>query len=66
MLRPASANTMVNKSVASKSHRKSTLPSISWNADDSALLWKLLSEMEKRENAKVLFGKKEKNRVIEK
>ena len=47
----------------SKSRSKSSLPSINWNADDSALLWSLISEMEKKDNSKVLFGKKEKNEV---
>ena len=47
----------------SKSCSKSTLPSINWNADDSALLWSLISETEKKDNSKVLFGKKEKNEV---
>jgi hypothetical protein len=59
-------HTMGNKGgdpAAPKSHKKSSMPSINWNADDSALVWSLISEMEKRDNAKVLFGKKEKNKV---
>ena len=52
-----------NPSMAPKSCIKSTLPSINWAADDSALVWGLIVEMEKKENVKVLFGKKEKNEV---
>jgi len=52
-----------NHSAAPKSRTKSTLPSINWAADDSALVWGLIAEMEKKENTKVLFGKKEKNEV---
>ena len=46
-----------NPSMAPKSCIKSTLPSINWATDDSALIWGLIAEMEKKENAKVLFGK---------
>ena len=52
-----------NDLAAPKPRSKSALPSINWTADDSALLWSLISEMEKKENTKVLFGKKEKNEV---
>jgi hypothetical protein len=47
----------------SKSHSKASFPSINWIADDSALLWSLMSEMEKKDNSKVLFGQKKKNKV---
>ena len=35
-----------------------SLPKIPWTANGSALIWSLLSEIEKTENRKVLFGKK--------
>ncbi|PIL25120.1 hypothetical protein GSI_13009 [Ganoderma sinense ZZ0214-1] len=34
------------------------LPKIQWTANQSAITWSLISEMEKTENRKVLFGKK--------
>lgn len=34
------------------------LPKINWQADNSVLLWQLLTKMEKTENHKVLCSKK--------
>ena len=38
--------------------KNSVLPDIMWAATDHELVWKLLTEVEKPENHKVLFGKK--------
>lgn len=48
--------------VAPQPHGKSAWLSINLTADDSALLWSLILEMEKKENM-VLFRNKEKNEV---
>ncbi|TBU42531.1 hypothetical protein BD309DRAFT_844860, partial [Dichomitus squalens] len=37
---------------------KPKFPNIEWSANDSYLLWQVISEAEKEENRKVLFGKK--------
>src|ERR1700689_3882565 len=42
---------------------KTGLPSISWTANDNHLTWSLLTEMEKYENFRVLFGKVDKEEV---
>lgn len=53
-----------NSQPSSKKSRKApVLPPISWAADDSFLVWKLLGELEKTENYKVLFGKKTQHEV---
>jgi len=39
------------------SRKKSDLPDVPWAANGNLLTLELLSEMEKRENAKVLFAK---------
>lgn len=40
-----------------KSRKKGSLPDVPWAANDDELTLLLLGEMEKRENAKVLFAK---------
>lgn len=53
-----------NSQPSSKKNRKApALPPIAWAADDSILIWKLLGELEKTENYKVLFGKKTQHEV---
>jgi hypothetical protein len=42
---------------------KPSIPSIYWAANDHELTWKLLGEMGKVENFKVLFGKAEGDEV---
>ncbi len=37
---------------------RAPLPKIPWTANGHAIVWSLISEMEKTENRKVLFGKK--------
>jgi hypothetical protein len=46
-----------------KSGTKSSIPPISWDANQHALTWALLNELEKQENFKVLFGKKDPKEV---
>jgi hypothetical protein len=41
-----------------KARKPSALPDIMWGAKDHELIWKLLSEIERPENHKVLFRKK--------
>ena len=38
---------------------KPSIPPIGWDANQQALTWALLNELEKKENFKVLFGKKD-------
>ncbi|KAJ7231220.1 hypothetical protein C8J57DRAFT_1533837 [Mycena rebaudengoi] len=40
--------------------KKSNLPAIPWQADNNKLIWALLTEIEKPENSKILFGMKAK------
>jgi len=42
---------------------KTGLPAISWTANENHLTWLLLTEMEKYENYRVLFGKVDKEEV---
>jgi hypothetical protein len=42
---------------------KTGLPAISWTASENHLTWLLLTEMEKYENYRVLFGKVDKEEV---
>jgi hypothetical protein len=37
---------------------KPTIKQISWTTDNSALIWSLINELEKRENFKTLYGTK--------
>ncbi|KAJ7809439.1 hypothetical protein B0H13DRAFT_2221068 [Mycena leptocephala] len=37
------------------------LPRIDWSADEGALIWELIAQMEVKENRLVLFGKQDKN-----
>lgn len=46
-----------------KSRKASAIPPITWAADDSILIWRLLNELEKIENYKVLFRKKTQHEV---
>src|SRR5260221_6122472 len=46
-----------------KTRKAPGLSPIPWAADDSVLVWKLLGELEKTENYKVLFGKKTQHKV---
>jgi hypothetical protein len=46
-----------------KSSTRPTIPTIAWDADQQALTWALLIELEKKENFKVLFGKKDPKEV---
>ena len=46
-----------------KPSTKSFIPPISWDADQQALTWALLNELEKQENFKVLFGKRDPKEV---
>ena len=39
------------------------LPAIQWANDNSKLIWSLLTEIEKPENFRVLFGKRNKSEV---
>jgi hypothetical protein len=48
---------------ASKARKQSNLPDFPWTADKNKLVWDLITEMEKPDNSKVLFGKKEKGEV---
>ncbi|KAI0725004.1 hypothetical protein C8Q72DRAFT_935049 [Fomitopsis betulina] len=43
------------------SRKKSSVPDIDWKANNGALLWQLIGELEKPENFRVLFGKRDKN-----
>ena len=45
------------------SRKKSSVPDIDWKANNGALLWQLIGELEKPENFRVLFGKRDKNEV---
>ncbi|KAI0732125.1 hypothetical protein C8Q72DRAFT_774919 [Fomitopsis betulina] len=46
------------------SRKKSSVPDIDWKANNGALLWQLIGELEKPENFRVLFGKRDKNEVF--
>jgi hypothetical protein len=45
------------------SQAKPRIPDIQWLEDNGKLIWALLTEMERKENCKVLLGKKDKNEV---
>ena len=47
---------------STRPHKKGSLPDIPWTANNNKLILLLLGEMEKRENAKVLFAE-EKGKV---
>jgi len=49
--------------VPKKPRKISAIGTISWGANSSALISQLLCEVEKPENFKVLFGKKDKHEV---
>ena len=38
---------------------KPRIPEINWSAHNSSAVWALLAEIEKKENYRVLFGKKD-------
>jgi hypothetical protein len=42
---------------------KPHIPDINWAANQSSLIWSLLAEIEKAENYRVLYGKKESSEV---
>jgi hypothetical protein len=42
-----------------KSGTRPSIPTIAWDADQQELTWALLNELEKKDNFKVLFGKKD-------
>jgi hypothetical protein len=42
---------------------KPHIPDINWAANQSLLIWSLLAEIEKAENYRVLYGKKESSEV---
>ncbi|KAJ7124037.1 hypothetical protein C8R46DRAFT_971700 [Mycena filopes] len=44
-----------------KAGKEPTLPSIKWVADDGALTWALIEQMEVKQNRLVLFGKQDKS-----
>jgi len=39
------------------------VPPIDWSGNDGALIWQLITELEKPENGKVFVGRKEKHEV---
>ncbi|KAJ7465213.1 hypothetical protein FB451DRAFT_1370083 [Mycena latifolia] len=45
--------------------KKLNLPDFSWGTDNGKLIWALLDKMEKPENKKVFFGKKDKHEVTQ-
>jgi hypothetical protein len=47
----------------SKPALKPKIPDIPWGQDKSSLVWDLLAEIEKEENYRVLFGKKDVSEV---
>jgi hypothetical protein len=46
-----------------KARKVSNIPPLPWAAEQSKLIWALLTEVEKTENFKVLFGKRTKGEV---
>ena len=42
---------------------KSRIPDINWSANKSSLIWALLAQIEKDENYRVLYGKKDVSEV---
>jgi len=46
-----------------KARKVSNIPPLPWTAERSKLIWTLLTEVEKGENFKVLFGKRTKGEV---
>jgi hypothetical protein len=46
-----------------KARKVSNIPPLPWTAERSKLVWTLLTEVEKAENFKVLFGKRTKGEV---
>jgi hypothetical protein len=52
-----------NQTLPKKSSKSHGLPPIPWTADSNVLIWKLVGEVEKSENYKVLFGKRTKHEV---
>ena len=46
-------------------NKRADLPHVDWQADGQALTWQLVTELEKDENYQVLFGKKDKNEVLQ-
>jgi hypothetical protein len=57
------ASTAEQPSVPKKPRKTSALGPITWGANSSFLIHQLLCEVEKPENFKVLFGKKDKHEV---
>lgn len=54
------ASDATNETGLKKSKSSVTILSLPWAANDSALVWQLIGEIEVPENFKVLFGKKSK------
>jgi hypothetical protein len=54
-----------NKDAKQKQGKKEEppLPAIKWQADDGALIWSLIAQMEVKENRLVLFGKQDSHEV---
>ena len=44
-------------------NKRADLPDVDWQANDLALTWELVGQLEKHENYRVLFGKRDKNEV---
>jgi hypothetical protein len=44
---------------ASEKSEKPRIPEINWSANNFSAIWALLAEIEKKENYRVLFGKKD-------
>jgi hypothetical protein len=57
-------NTAEQAPVAKKPRKISAIGTIPWGANNSSLIFQLLCEVEKTENFKVLFGKKDKHEVV--
>jgi hypothetical protein len=55
--------TQIQIPVPKKPRKISAIGTITWGANSSALIYQLLCEVEKPENFKVLFGKKDKHEV---
>jgi hypothetical protein len=52
-----------NAAAPKKAHKVLNIPPLPWTAERSKLIWTLLTEIEKGENFKVLFGKRTKGKV---
>jgi hypothetical protein len=59
-------NIVVMPAIRSNTHsapKSSKIPPFNWSENDATLTWKLIGELEKKENYRVLFGKKDKAEV---